>query len=174
MSEFELRRRLRELPREREPRVDLWPGIAARLGAQPAVAAPAARPRPARYLAMAAALVLAATGGWLGVALRGEGQAPASSVATRDASAWPVAQADAMEESYRGAFTASFGGQRQVALARYVASPDVLAAERELDAAQRQLEIALRVDPDSVYLLDLLRQTHAQRARLYRPALAMG
>ena len=26
MSEFELRRRLKELPREREPGVDLWPG----------------------------------------------------------------------------------------------------------------------------------------------------
>jgi len=170
MSEFELRRRLKELPREREPRVDLWPGIAARLGAQP-VAAPAARPRQPRFVALAAALAVAVIGGWLGLAMRGP---DASAPAGRDASGWPMAQADAMAESYRGAFAASLGGDQRVALARYVASPDVVAAERELDVAQRQLELALRADPESMYLLDLLRQTHAQRARLYRPALAMG
>jgi len=171
MSEFELRRRLKELPREREPRVDLWPGIAARLGAQPVAAPVAARPRPMRFAALAAMLAVAVIGGWLGLALRGPDTAmPAG----RDGSDWPLAQADAMAESYRGAFAASLGGDQRVALARYVASPDVVAAERELDVAQRQLELALRADPESMYLLDLLRQTHAQRARLYRPALAMG
>jgi hypothetical protein len=171
MSEFELRRKLRELPREREPRVDLWPGIAARLGAQVEARAPTRR-NLSRFAGLAAALVVAVTGAWLGLALRGEetgAQRPA-----RDASAWPLAQADAMAESYRGAFAASLGGEQRAAFARYVASPDVLAAERELDAAQREIVTALRDDPDSVYLLDLLRQTHSQRARLYRSAIALG
>jgi hypothetical protein len=172
MSEFELRRRLKDLPREREPRVDLWPGIAARLGAQP-VAAPAVRPRFARMAGLAAALAVAVTGTWLGLAMRGDDAAVVQQPA-RDASSWPLAQADAMAESYRGAFAASLGGDQRAALARYVASPDVLAAELELDAAQRQIEAALRADPESVYLLDLLRQTHSQRARLYRPAIALG
>lgn len=172
MSEFELRRRLKELPRERDPRADLWPGIAARLGAQP-VAAVATRPRFARLAGLAAALAVAVTGAWLGFAMRGPADVVARQPA-RYASSWPLAQADAMAESYRGAFAASLGGAQRAALARYVASPDVLAAELELDAAQRQLERALRQDPESVYLLDLLRQTHSQRARLYRPAIAVG
>lgn len=171
MSEFELRRGLRELPRERDPGADLWPGIAARLGAQPLTAA-TTTPRFARVAVLAAVLAIAVTGTWLGLALRGEDVGARQP--GRGASSWPLAQADAMAESYRGAFAASLGGERRVALARYVASPDVLAAELEIDAAQRQIETALRADPDSVYLLDLLQQTHSQRARLYRPAFAVG
>ena len=142
MSDFELRRALKDLPRERDPRADLWPGIAARLGAQEAPAAAPVRRQSPR--------------------------------AARDGSGWSLAQADAMAESYRGAMAASLGGEHRAEMARFLATPDVVAAERELDAAQRQLQQALRADPNSVYLLDLLRQTHEQRARLYRPALAIG
>jgi hypothetical protein len=170
MSDFELRRALKDLPRERDPRADLWPGIAARLGAQAApVATPARRPAP-RWIAIAATVTVALGATWLGLRTQG----PSDTRQVRDGSGWSLAQADAMAESYRGAMAASLGGEHRAELARYLASPDVLAAERELDAAQRELQQALRADPNSVYLLDLLRQTHEQRARLYRPALAIG
>ncbi len=171
MSDFELRRALKDLPRERDPRADLWPGIAARLGAQQAPAAAPVRRQSPRWLAIAATVAVALGATWLGLRTQPAGDAPR---AARDGSGWSLAQADAMAESYRGAMAASLGGEHRAEMARFLATPDVVAAERELDAAQRQLQQALRADPNSVYLLDLLRQTHEQRARLYRPALAIG
>jgi hypothetical protein len=61
-DELELRRRLRQLPREREPTRELWHGIEARLGAAPAPRRPALRPWILAGFAAVAAPVPATTG----------------------------------------------------------------------------------------------------------------
>lgn len=166
MSEFELRRRLRNLGGEREPARDLWPAIASRL-------APAAAPRAAARWpwAAAAALVAAIGAGMFGAAQLGDpAQVPAARVVVSAArpTAWPLREAQVMDAMYAGALEAAAGGRREAASLRDRASPDVRAAQREIDAAQLALERALAQDPQSGYLLDLLRQTHEKRLRLFK------
>lgn len=164
MSEFELRRKLRVLAGEREPAQDLWPGIVARL-------APAAqrRERAKWPWAAAAALVLALGAGMFGAARLSTPDAEPVRVAAaqRQQAAWPLREALAMDAMYAGALEAAAGGRREAASLRHRASPDLRAAQREIDAAQDSLERALAQDPESVYLLDLLRQTHERRLELF-------
>ena len=175
MSEFELRQRLRALRVEQEPARDLWPAIAARLDATPAGAElrPArlrdTRGTPRRRLAawpeaLAAALVLALGAGAL---LLREAQAPAAPALATD-TPWTLREALAIERTFRTALGApdarALEGRPQ----------ELVAAETELDAAQRSIERALQQNPDSTHLLKLLQQTHEQRLRLYRREQLVG
>lgn len=161
MSEFELRRRLLALAQPREPAVDLFPAIAQRIARAPLPGTmPAPRKRWHVPEAIAALLVvgigaLLFVGGHDGtVALRHIAE-------QRDAPRvedWSRREARALDASY-GAAVAEVEQGAPVPL-------ELRAAVTELDAAQAELEAALREDPDSTYLLKLLRQTHEQRLRL--------
>lgn len=171
-DELELRRRLRQLPRERVPQRDLWAGIEARL--EPAAAIPRRSPRrPWIVAAFAAAASLALA---LGVLLRpAPMQEPAAPLAGAtaaegmrpDTGAPPQAalvrrEADAITIEY------------QSALALFAAAPlppDLEAAASELDASAAQLRHALRAQPDATYLLDRLRHTYDQRLKLTQRAV---
>lgn len=148
------------LPRSREPGVDLWPGIEARLdGPRRRWAVPASL-----AAALAGALALAV---WLGQ----PGTAPDVSTAS-PASSRPVAQARdttllrqaaLVDESYRAAVLAKRG------TASRLSDPERQAVNAELvalDDAQARIREALETQPDGRYLLSLLAQTHAMRLDL--------
>ena len=169
MSEFELHRGLRGLPREREPGRDLWPGIAARIAAAPAAAAPASSPqrRPAGggWLALAASLLFAVL---LAPALWQDRRAPQPAAPPAGvADALPAArslqlQADALTLEYVAALD-QLGGQQL--------PPALAPALTELDSSATQIRAALRQDPGALYLLSQLRRTYDQRLRLTQLAL---
>lgn len=157
-SEHELRWRLRQLPREREPGRDLWPGIAARIETTTQRQADSrSRLRWVWAAAAAAALVLA-----VGLTLRHElPLAPPAIVADRARDAL-LRQADALSTEYRAAL-AQFDG---ATLPRPI-EPTL----RELDNSTERIRMALRADPDAVFLLDQLRRTYARRLELTQRAV---
>ncbi len=162
MSEFELRQRLRDLRTARVPARDLWPGIAAGLDSMP---------RRAWWpLAMAAALA-AAIG--LGLFVRGPQTGGDLAQADSAAAPWTLGQARVLQADYEGARTQALGGERY-RRARELLPPDLAAADAELESAQGEIERALEMDPDSVYLLDLLRRTHARRLDVARMHAQVG
>lgn len=140
MSEFELRRALRELDAPREPDHDLWPAIAARLGTR------SVQPRPRRWmpLALAASAAVAIAAGSVAlIGLRGH----SSSVNPAHSTAGHAGHAG----------HASDGGDPRLAAATVV-----------LDAAEAELEQALSQDPGSRLLTNLLDRTARQRRNLDR------
>jgi len=164
-----LRLQLRALRRDLEPAADLWPGIAARIAAEPRVATPAAAaPGPRRRVAgfapwaLAASLVLA-----VGVAWKTQGPPPAAVPA--DAGTGAVAmlplQADAMTREYQAALREL----EATAPARPGPRPD-LPVLRELDESAAQIRSALDRAPDARFLLDRLRKTYALRLQLTQRA----
>lgn len=162
-DELELRRRLRQLPREREPAHELWRGIEARLDTS---ARPKRRPiRPWILAGFAAAASIA-----LALALLLRPAAIVSTPGTGVVSAAPTTapsqfvrhQADALTIEYQ----AAIGAFADASL-----PPALQAAATELDASARQLRTALREQPDAPYLLDRLRRTYDQRLRLTQRAV---
>lgn len=174
MSEFELRRVLADLPRERSPANDLWPGVAAGMTSRgPESAAAGAdrsnddalhyhrrrsrRASAGRWLAAAAALVL----------MLGLGQilqrtaAPSSGAVQRADHALPLI-ADAVAYEYQAAI-ATLPPQG-------VRAPALQDADAELEQATAELRAALDQSPHSIFLLDQLRRTYALRLRLQRNA----
>jgi hypothetical protein len=154
-DELDLLRRLRQLPRERDPQRDLWTGIEARL-------APATRPaaRPARWLGLALAAGIAALA-VLATRAGMDAPAPSAPLAAAPADAPPAPplprEADALTLEYR------------LALETFESAPlppALQAAAVELDASAEQLRLALREQPQAPYLLDRLRQTYDQRLKL--------
>jgi hypothetical protein len=154
MSEFELRRQLQSWRTEVEPERDLWPVVAARIGAARPVAA--SRGRWAWPEGLAAGIVVA-----LGVGLFG--LRPAATDTMR-----PIGAATLIERSYAGAL-AEAG-----AWAPARGSGPMRRAQAELDGAQAGLEAALAADPDSPALLALLQRTHEQRLRVARLSARTG
>jgi hypothetical protein len=174
MSEFELRRRLQALKVDREPARDLWAGIASRLEAPARASVAAAAPvrAPARFVpwAFAASVALVALTGTL---LWRAPSAPDAALAARDVPPWTLVQAQALDAAYAGAVRSAHGGRAGATLAERL-PPDLYAATTELDAAQAQLEAALRANPDATYLLHRLRRAHEQRLRLARLTTQLG
>jgi len=149
MSEFEWRRRLAQLPREREPDRDLWPGIAKGIG----VSATRRRRRP-RWLA---GLALAASLGLVTVlALRIETpmQLPAHPSVTGDLL---LGQAESLAQEYRQALSA---------LGPIEFPAELADAVQDIDRSLIELHTALQRQPEADFLLDRLRKTYAQRLRL--------
>ncbi len=179
-DELELLRRLRQLPREREPARDLWVGIEARLGAtRNAMPSPRARGWAWTGLAAAASLALA-----IGLASRPAPIATQSATSTTTQIATQIAapmlvsgdapnpgnasnqivrrEAEAITIEYR------------LALEPFAAAPlppELDAAATELDVSAQQLRRALREQPDAIYLLDRLRRTYDQRRKLTQRAM---
>jgi hypothetical protein len=165
MGDFELRQRLRDLRMAREPGRDLWPGIAAGLATAPQRSARSWWP-----LAMAAALA-----GAIGLGLVLDGPRPERGIAAAGPSAtpWTLGEARVLNADYEGALTQALGRNPRER-PRELLSPDLAAADAVLESAQGEIEQALEMDPDSVYLLDLLRRTHARRLDVARLHAQVG
>lgn len=151
-NDSELRWQLRQLPREREPGRDLWPGIAAQLGPQARVSGPR---RAMRWwpLGLAASAVLA-------VGLLSIGSAPAPSAPSLASAV--NRQADAIVTEY------------QAALAQFQGAPlpeEIEPALDELDRSAARIREALAAEPDAVFLIDQLRRTYARRLALTQQVL---
>lgn len=157
MNDFEMQRRLRGMNAPREPRSDLWPGIAARIAARDAVPA-APRRRWRLPLAAAAAALLAVTAG----VLLQQQRVPA-----------PAPVADATSPSPQESLRVSPREAADIARMRG-SDPRVLGASVVLDAAQDELAQALEQRPDAVFLVSLLNRTHAQRMKLERFGASAG
>lgn len=152
MSETDLRWRLRQLPREREPANDLWPGIAERLGAGSHWAAPMRR---WRNLAIAASVLVAIGLAWQ---LRPVTTVPPSDPAARFA----IMQGDAMTREY------------MAALAQLRDAPMPAPLQPTLDTLDRSaLDIrnAIAASPQSVFLLQRLQRTYSRRLTLTQRAI---
>ncbi|MGB0132477.1 hypothetical protein [Dokdonella sp.] len=158
MNEFELRRELRGLRADREPEQDLWLPIARRLQTEETAAHKPARKRRLAWLPLgaAAAIAVSLSAGIFATAMQGP-----SYVASPDSSTMgqgiPV--------------------QNQIERARELATtvdPRLAGAEVVVDAANAELEDALRQQPDAVYLVGLINHTHAQRRKLARLGLDAG
>lgn len=155
MTDFELRRQLRELRGPHEPDRDLWPQIARQIaGASPLVPAEA---RHRRWpLALAAGIALAVSSAIFSLALQ-----------HRDGGAGSTLAESRNDLSVR----------EQIERARELAStgdPRLAAPEVVLDSASGELELALQQRPDATFLVGLINRTHAQRRRLARLGLEAG
>lgn len=151
MNDFEIQRRLRELRVAREPGRDLWPGIGERL-AMPTTPAVARTVRRRHWLPLSAAAMLA--------------------VATTAGLFAVTVQRQAMQQAAQD--EASPSVREQIERARELAlrgHPDLAGAEVVLDSANAELEQALREQPDALYLVSLVNQTHAQQRKLARLGL---
>ena len=158
MNEFELRRELRGLRSDREPGQDLWPQIARRLqtGESSGVGSIPRRRRHWLPLSAAAAIAVSLSAGIFSMAMQGQAF---------------VASADSSERA------PSVSVQHQIERARELAltvDPRLAGAEIVVDAANAELEEALRQQPDAVYLVGLINRTHAQRRKLARLGLDAG
>ena len=167
-DELELRRRLRQLPREREPQRDLWTGIQARIGASPqtSVVSPM---RSWIGMALAAAAVLGLALGLVWRPILVPTTAPSVAQASSYGQSVRVAsdrllqrEADAITLEYQLAIDS---------LAGMPLPPDLHAATAELDASAAHLRQALNEQPEATYLLDRLRRTYDQRLKLTQRAL---
>ena len=167
-DELEIRRGLRQLPREREPQRDLWAGIEARIVA---TAQSPAFPRRRSWIgpALAAAAVLGLAlslvwrPDWVPTSVPSVVQSPSSVVPARAASDRMLQrEADAITLEYRLAIDS---------LADTRLPPELQAATAELDASAAHLRQALNEQPEATYLLDRLRRTYGQRLKLTQRAV---
>lgn len=154
LSEMKLLARLRALPRERTPAVDLWPGIQARL-------------TPARrdWWAQAAAAVLVAALGLAVVRIGPERSTPDGAPAPAP---WQVSATGADLE-YSGVLR----DMRRLDFVDAAAVPAVdraeVASNLELvDEATRQVRAAIAKSPDSSYLTAMLASLHRTRLGVLR------
>lgn len=157
IGEAELRMALHALRRDIEPEHDLWPGIAARLPAQRQ--APARRLQRMWPLALAASMLLALGLAWQG----GSPQAVRPVVVAPAAAELPLPrEAEAMAMHYQAAL-------RELDVQAIPASwqPGLEA----LDHSAKQILAALRQSPESVRLLEQLRQVYSRRLALSRRAV---
>jgi len=168
MNEFEWQRQLRALAQPREPRNDLWAGIAAGITAQQSSAR---RGSPMRW-AWAAVAILCVGLGSIFVAqqymMQNEPRTIAVTAPTTDSV--PIATTPSNDGYDRLA-------PRLSRTALDWASPSerhLSGAARELDSATAELQQAMEMRPDAVFLVGLLNRTNAQRMRLTRLSATAG
>lgn len=158
MNEFEIRRELRELRSDHEPGQDLWPQIARRLQAEGTATAESTRLRRRNWLPLSAAAAIAVT-------------------LSAGIFSMTMQKSSFMDSPASGAGEESLSVQVQIERARTLAltvDPRLAGAEVVVDAANAELEEALRQQPDAVYLVGLINRTHAQRRKLARLGLDAG
>ncbi len=169
MSEFEWQRQFRTLAQPREPQNDLWTGIAAGITLQQSSAR---RVSPMRWAWAAVAILCVGLGSVL-VAQQYMTQKEPHTIAGVTAPA---------SRSLPIAATLSSDGNDRLAprLSRTAldwASPSerhLRGAARELDSATAELQQAMEMRPDAVFLVGLLNRTNAQRMRLTRLSATAG
>jgi anti-sigma factor RsiW len=166
---------------------DLWPGIAARIGAAGTPVVDLASRRPRRrfslslpQLAAAAVLLIAATAGGTFLALRtGPERTPAApdrgAITGSGARAIPAGLPDKAQVSYDAAV---HDLERALDAGRSRLAPKtVLVLEKNLariDAAIAEARAALKADPANVYLNTHLANTMQQKLELLRRAAALA
>lgn len=154
-----------DLPREIQPPVDLWPGIAVRIRRRPAALA-----LPAWALAAAAVALIALSSGVTAYLLRG----PAGSGVATGVRPLP-AHLVTLERQYAGA-----AGEIERVIRSHRASltPEAVAAvERSLrviDEAMREARAALTRDPENATLQQLFWATHEQKLDLLQRAARLS
>ncbi len=154
MSDFELRRKLAQLPRELAPQRDLWPAVSARIAPRRA-----SQRKHARWLAPFA---LAASAALVAVLALGPDALQEADLG-RNADHHPmVMQADALAAEYDGAMRA---------LGPIAFPPELTPVVEDLDRSLTTLHQALQADPSAGFLLDQLRRTYSQRLRLSQRAI---
>lgn len=158
MNEFELRRELRGLRSDRQPDQDLWPRIARQLQTEESSDDGWIRKRRRTWLPLsaAAAIAVSLSAGIFSMAMQGS----------------PFVDSRVFGEG-----SESLSVQDQIGRARELAltvDPRLAGAEVVVDAANAELEEALRQQPDAVYLVGLINRTHAQRRKLARLGLDAG
>ena len=146
MNDFEIQRGLRAMNAPRPPGQDLWPAIAARIRSDSETTVPVAR---RRWIPLAAAA---------GTLLAIVGAIAMNSLREREA---PSAYADALPRIER----ISPQDAREQA-ARTGEDPRLAGPNLVLDAAHSELQQALELHPDAVFLVSLLNRTNAQRMKL--------
>lgn len=168
VSEFEYRRQLKALPREIDPDSDLWTGIAARLQAPAPRSAPA--PRWLRYAIAAGVTCAALVLGSHYLAQTGTVEVVVDGNPSVNSAPWVVREAEMLKTSMDAALVDGTG----VSASNLGAHPDraITASLRELSSAEAELDQALRMNPQSTFLLDRLRHVQQKKARLTLRALA--
>lgn len=163
-DDLDLLRRLKALPREREPGRDLWDGIQARL-------VPPQR-RAARGWLIG--LALAASAALVAVLATRVPQGPTApavvQVPAETRPSAPVAPANEFVRREAEAITIEY----RLALETFAGEslpPELESAALELDDSARRIRSALKAEPDAVYLLDRLRRTYDQRLKLSQRVL---
>jgi hypothetical protein len=170
MGEADLRMALRGLRRDVEPGNDLWPGIAARIGAlpqHPQALRPSAASRCAWPLATAALLLLAVGVSW-------KSQLASPSPAWSGARIATTAGATRRKAPLVQREAETLTVQYQAALREMDAHAVPAGWQPGLEALDRsaaEIRGALQRDPDSRLLLERLRDTYTRRLALSRRAL---
>ena len=142
-----LRWQLRALRQDAHPGQDLWPGIAARLGAQQATGRRSSR--SLQPLALAASLVLAVgVVSWFARTADAPGRPQEPTLVQREA--------DGLTRQYQAALQ-----EVQVPMPASL-QPTAKALDRDV----AMIRAALARDPDSILLLEQLRRTYAHRLAL--------
>lgn len=161
-DDLDLLRRLKALPREREPGNDLWQGIAARIE-------PRAARRPPRGWMVG--LALAATAALVAVlATRTTDVDPTPAIAQQETATAPASAGNELVRRQAEAITLEYSLALET-FAGETLPPELETAASELDESARRIRSALRAEPDAVYLLDRLRQTYDQRLKLSQRVL---
>ena len=158
MNEFELRRELREQRSDREPGRDLWPQIARRLQTEASASDELAPKRRRNWLPLsaAAAIAVSLSAGIFSMAMQGQAVVTSPDFGERPHG---LSVQNQIERAHELALTVD---------------PRLAGAEIVVDAANAELEEALRQQPDAVYLVGLINRTHAQRRKLARLGLDAG
>jgi hypothetical protein len=151
MNEFELRRALADLPRQRAPTRDLWPGIASRLDT---VGKTSRTPRWT-WLALAAAAVLAVALLPAQLGRIGETADPVPMQAAAPAPVWPQGEAIMV-------------GSAWSLPAWVLADAEVSAAVTELEESTAELHHLIREHPRNAHLVTLLHAHYEQHRWLNR------
>jgi len=157
MSDHHFRWRLRQLTRELEPTRDLWPAIAAAIGAPNASRKIAPRKSGARWLRWSSGIAAAILFAGVGLALSKPNLLRSLHAPRSSEHRLVLKEADAIRKHYKA----------ELAQFRDVPVPvDFASALRELDASADGIRSALDSRPDAVFLLGQLRHTYARRLEL--------
>lgn len=150
MTDFELRRDLRELRGPREPQRDLWPEISRRIAAESRLSEVPARRKWRWPLAVAAGVAMMVGVGMFSLALRDRADHAANTRLSEQS------RIDVGQQIQRA--------REQAALS----DPRLVSAEVVLDAASSELDHALSQQPDATFLVGLINRTNSQRRKLAR------
>lgn len=162
MNEQKLMEALGRLPRERQPRTDLWPGIEARIGS--------GRPARAWWLSAVAAAVVAGFALVFGVSVREPG-GPEPMV--RQAAGSPgmgLVYASGVDLEYSGVLR-DLTGQMRTWSTNGTAQQSLHQSLQVLTEAAEELRAAIEADPGSVYLARLLETTQRKQLDVMRELL---
>jgi len=167
LSELAFRRALKALPREITPERDLWSGIAAQLPARAVAVRPRTAPRWMVHALAAGVACAALVLGWR--ALPSQQVLQPGATASSGQAPWVLREAQMMKADVDGALVA--GTARGGTALDAHADRALGASLKELDSAEAELDQALRLNPDSSFLLDRLRHIQQQKSRLTLRAL---